>query len=238
TIGVWRRKLKNYLVAAKERTMADGLVDAFMSTMRIVSPALLLWYSILEYFDHTLSLGTVLAINTIAATALIPVVSLVSTVRQFQYALTHAERLSDVWMHEEERSGGAPSPSLGGLGEIRLRNVRFRYKGSDSFALNDVSMDIPLGKKIGIVGPSGSGKSTLIALLMGFQEPQSGYIEINDAHLSQLNLGDYRKRIGYVSQDTFLFSSSVRNNVTLGASEACLSDVEEAIALADLSAMV
>lgn len=230
----WRRKLNNYLVASKQRSYVDGSVTAGSTAIRTVAPALLLWFSVLLYLNQKVSFGEVFAVNTISAMALIPLTSLMSTVRYGQLLKAHTERLSDVWLHARERVSLNESPDLKGPGSISFKNVDFRYKTSRDSALKNVSLKIPLGKRTGIVGPSGSGKSTLVSLLMGFHDPNNGAIEINGVDLKQINIESFRKQVGFVTQSTFLFNGSVRRNVSLGASNASIGDIQRAIQVAGL----
>lgn len=235
---IWQTKLLNYLTTAKDRSLGDAAFDAVIAALRVGTPALLLWFSVLQYFDHEMSLGTVLAINSIGMMAITPLASLIGIVRQWQLLRIHVERMSDVWMHDPEVNGVLPSPSLSGNGQIELKNVSFTYKNSDRQALTDVSITIPLGSRVGIVGPSGSGKSTIIGLLMGFHRLSGGSICVNGTSLDDLDMQNYRERIALVSQQTFLFSSSVRRNVALGKPSSTLSEIEAAITDAGLDEMI
>lgn len=235
---VWQTKLRNYLTAAKDRSLSDASFDALITSLRMGTPALLLWFSVLQFFDHEMTLGTVLAINTIGAMAITPLGSLVGIVRQWQLLRTHLERMSDVWLHNPEPEGAVPSPPLASCGRIELKSVSFSYKNSDRPALANLTMSIPLGSKVGIVGPSGSGKSTIVGLLMGFHEPNSGSISINGTPLTDLSMRSFRERVGLVSQQTFLFSSSIRRNVSLGKPSSALVDIEFAAEAAGLGEMI
>lgn len=97
---------------------------------------------------------------------------------------------------------------------IGCRNVSFRYNQNEkTFALRDVSLQIPANGMIAIVGRSGAGKSTLIDLLMGLIHPEKGQVFVDGEPLTNLNLLSLRKSIGYVSQDPFLFNTSIRENL-------------------------
>lgn len=99
---------------------------------------------------------------------------------------------------------------------IELKNIKFKYIGSDNFALNDISMCIPVKKMIGIVGSSGSGKTTAIDVLMGLINPDEGHLLIDGVKLDQLNLLYWRRKLGYVSQSIYLSDSTVRENIAFG----------------------
>lgn len=99
---------------------------------------------------------------------------------------------------------------------IRFESVTFSYNGGEKAALTDAGFFIPKGKTTAIVGKSGAGKSTIINLLLRFYDPQSGDIFIDDEPLRNMAVESYRRNIGIVSQDTFIFNDTVRNNIAFG----------------------
>ena len=106
---------------------------------------------------------------------------------------------------------------------MSLRNVEFTYPGADGPALCDVSLDIPMGSTLGVVGASGAGKSTLIDILLGLLTPSSGDITLDGRRLSDV-LGAWRARVGYVPQDVTIFDGTIAQNVALTWSN----DIDEA----------
>lgn len=112
--------------------------------------------------------------------------------------------------------------------KIELRNVEFSYTPGEATILKNVSFNIPRGTKIGIVGPSGSGKSTITELLMRFYDPQKGHIFADQVDLQDMDLQSWRRCIGVVAQDTFLFSDTIRANIAFGKPNATLNEIEQA----------
>lgn len=102
---------------------------------------------------------------------------------------------------------------------IEFKDVSFRYKEGDGYALENVSFLIRSGSKFGIIGTTGSGKSTIAKLLMGVYRPDNGQILIDDIPIEQYSRNSLRKMFGYVSQDIFLFSDSIRNNILFGVND-------------------
>lgn len=111
---------------------------------------------------------------------------------------------------------------------IRFENVSFAYPSRNSLVLKDVDLWIPRGTTLALVGASGAGKSTLADLLPRFYDPTEGRILIDDHDLQEFNLRSLRKSMGIVSQDTFLFNDSVRNNIAYGKEDTTDEDVIEA----------
>lgn len=100
--------------------------------------------------------------------------------------------------------------------KIELKNIRFNYPGRKKNILNNISLTVKKGKKIGIIGSSGSGKSTIINLILGLIKPSSGEIFIDGKKIENLNLKNWRKQIGYVAQNAFLIDDNIKNNVAFG----------------------
>jgi ATP-binding cassette, subfamily B, bacterial len=117
-------------------------------------------------------------------------------------------------------------------GEIELKNVTFAYPDR-STVVNQLSLKIPAGQTIAIVGATGSGKSTLVKLLLRLYEIQSGEITLDGISIQDLQLADLRRSIGLVSQDVFLFHGSVRENIAYGSADATLEAVIAAAKIAE-----
>lgn len=111
--------------------------------------------------------------------------------------------------------------------EINIRGISFSYPGH-SLVLEDINMTIPKGEMIAVVGESGAGKSTLIDMLMGFNEPVKGTISFDDTNFIELDINSYRKRIGYVPQDSVLFNMSIRDNLLWANEKAGEGDIRHA----------
>ncbi|MBN2489639.1 MAG: ABC transporter ATP-binding protein [Planctomycetes bacterium] len=107
-------------------------------------------------------------------------------------------------------------PFAGLRREIRLENVTFAYAGEATPALRDVSLRLRHGETTAVVGRSGSGKSTLVGLVLRFQDPQEGRVLVDDVPLGSFDTSSYRRRIGVVSQDVFIFNDTVRANIAFG----------------------
>ncbi len=116
---------------------------------------------------------------------------------------------------------------------IEFDAVAFRYNEQDSPAIADVRLMIPQGKTTALVGPSGAGKSTLIGLLCRFFDPSDGEIYVDQAPLRQLQIQSWRDRMAIVSQDVYLFSTTIRDNIAYGRLEATDAEIEAAAKLAN-----
>lgn len=160
-----------------------------------------------------------------------PTVSLVSIPGQIQRGIVAAERVFDVIDTEPAlKDGSRIAPAF--TGSCEFKNVRFAY-GADRPVLHDISLTIPKGSKVALVGSSGSGKSTLIDLLVRFYDPLEGAVHMDGRDVREFTMDSYRRRFGIVSQDTVLFHDTVANNISFGASGVSRTDIEAAARIAN-----
>ncbi len=117
--------------------------------------------------------------------------------------------------------------------EIKFNKVWFRYDGQEEWLLEDLSLRIPQNKVTAIVGSSGSGKSTIVALLLKLYEVHKGAITIDGINLSEISPESYLIKIGYVSQETFIFNGTIAENIRFGDSKGTRDDIVEAAKLAN-----
>jgi ATP-binding cassette subfamily B protein len=113
-------------------------------------------------------------------------------------------------------------------GRITFDGVRFRYPSGSGEALQGVDLTIGAGETVALVGETGAGKSTIVKLVARFYDPTAGRVLIDDVPLTTLDLGAYRRRLGYVPQEAFLFAGTVRDNIAYGRPDASDADVEAA----------
>ncbi len=119
-------------------------------------------------------------------------------------------------------------------GKIQFKNVGFVYPDSGIVALENFDLDVLQGQSVAILGTTGSGKSTIANLLGRLYDPTSGEIIVDNISLKDYNVQNYRKQLGYVPQDVFLFSDSIENNVRFGTTDMPFERVEQAVKDADL----
>ena len=132
---------------------------------------------------------------------------------------------------DQKKSENAKIPFTRLESDIQFKNVRFVHQNGKR-VFEGVNITIPLGKMVGLIGPSGSGKSTIADLLLRLLEPQAGEIVVNGRALSEWDLQSWRTKIGYVSQDLFMFNASIRDNILIGRPNASEDEMLEAARLA------
>src|SRR5205085_7156288 len=110
-------------------------------------------------------------------------------------------------------------------GQLDFENVTFRYSGTTSEAVKDLSLHIEPGKTYALVGPSGAGKSTILSLILRLYDPTSAVVRIDGRDLRTLTQRSLREQIGLVTQDTFLFHDTIYNNILFGRPRAAREEV-------------
>jgi ABC-type bacteriocin/lantibiotic exporter with double-glycine peptidase domain len=234
----WAGLFVDTLNVALERGRLNANIEAFSSALRMASPLLILGYGALLVLNGTITLGTMLSLNAVAAGFLGPLASLVGTASQLQLLSSYLERIDDVLKTapEQDRSKVRIAGKL--AGRIALERVSFRYGANAPLVVKDVSVHIAPGQFVAVVGRSGSGKSTLARLLVGLYAPTSGRILYDGADLAELEVRSVRRQVGIVPQQAYLFGTSIRANIALNDPETPLERVVEAAMVAQIHAEV
>lgn len=177
-----------------------------------ISLVVVLWLGGLRVIDGTLSLGSFVAFNAYLIQMGRPMMLLGRMVDEFQRALASLKRIEVVLREPAEDHGEESDARL--KGEVELRHLSFAYDGGGA-VLDDISLRIPAKSTLGVIGIIGSGKSTLARLIPGLIRPGPEQILIDGTPIEQIPLHTLRQSIGYVPQDTFLFSDTIRANIGL-----------------------
>ncbi len=228
----WSTLLADELNTSLRRGQVSSLLETAMTTLHTLSPLLLLWLGAYQVLHGAMSLGTMLGLIALATAFLGPLSLLVSNAQRMQLVAAHLERLTDVMEAEPEqpRRPSQPTPRLSGL--IELRHVSFRYAQNAPLVLRDISLTIEPGQKVALVGRTGSGKTTLAMLLLGLYTHTEGEILYDGTPLRLFDYRALRSQFGVVLQEPFLFSGSVRQNITFADPGSDLAQIIEAARIA------
>ena len=187
----------------------------------------------LQVTSGQLAVGTYSVLVFITQRLLWPLTRLGDTFDQYQRAMASVNRVMNLLDTPIEiHPGDIPLPLSAVQGEIEFQNIYFSYQNRYP-VIQDLSLKIPAGKTIAIVGSTGSGKSTLVKLLLRLYEVNAGVITLDGIELDRLRLGDLRQAIGLVSQDVFLFHGTVAENIAYGTFDASLTDIIAAAKVAE-----
>jgi ATP-binding cassette subfamily B protein len=204
-------------------------------TLQTLNTTVLLWYGATLVLAGELTLGQMVAFYSLLGSVTAPIMAFIGLWQEVQEATISVERLNDVFNAKpeqaDERDDLMQLPPV--RGQIHFENVTFRYfSQSETNALQNVSLEIEPGMTLAVVGRSGAGKSTFANLLLGLYQPTSGRILIDSYDLRRVAVSSLRQQIGDVPQEVFLFSGSIRDNISLGHPNATLEEVMGAATLA------
>jgi ATP-binding cassette subfamily B protein len=167
--------------------------------------------------DGSITLGMMMAISSIVGSLNGPIAQLIEFVREVQDAKISLARLSEIHEKEDEAQQEVyQTHDIPKDADIVIKDLSYRYLGSDIPVLENLNLIIPAHKVTAIVGISGSGKTTLMKLLLKFYEPNKGEINIGDTHLNNIAQKSWRANIGAVMQEGFIFNDTIANNIAVG----------------------
>jgi ATP-binding cassette subfamily B protein len=234
-----RLLLDQFLGVARKIFRADYFAMTYEGAVEAVSflgVGLFLWAGAYQVLDGRLSIGGLVAFNSLVALATVPISNLLGLWDNLQRCEVLLNRLDDVFQQVPEqgydRSVLRPVRTV--AGQVSLRGVGFRYGGPEAPSiLEGLTIDVPAGKTVAIVGRSGSGKTTLAKCMAGLLEPTEGTILFDGMDQKTLNYRDLRRQIGLVLQDAYVFADSIARNIAFGEDEPDLAQVHWAAEVAN-----
>jgi HlyB family type I secretion system ABC transporter len=231
--------LNEFLSVAQKLFKSSFIVmsyDSLLQTIGLLSTAIFLWVGATQVIHGTLSVGGFVAFSSLTAMAYAGILRTLGVWDNMQFASVLLNRLNDIFEQEPEqghdRSRLIPVHSL--EGRIELRKVSFKYGGPEApNILTDVTLNLPPGRMVALVGRSGCGKTTLIKLIAGLLEPTQGSILFDNVDLKTLNYRDVRRHIGMVLQENHIFNETIARNIAFGDPEP---DLDHVLAAAQAAA--
>jgi ATP-binding cassette subfamily B protein len=208
-----------------------------------VQPAIIYWLAGQAFIGHSIAIGTVVAFTTLQTRLLFPITSLLGVGADWEASLALFDRIfeyMDLPIDIIEAEHPIELDPARVIGEVEFANVSFRYGGgvtglgaSDTdgplpWTVHGINLSIPAGTRTAVVGETGAGKTTLGYLLARLYEPQEGGVTIDGVDIRQVSLASLAATVGVVSQETYLFHSTVRENLRFAKPEASDEEVEEA----------
>ncbi|WP_225993184.1 thiol reductant ABC exporter subunit CydD [Actinomadura rudentiformis] len=213
------------LAGEHRRATVGALRVAFLSSLVLelvcaLSVALVAVPVGLRLLDGDMALSTGLLVLILTPEAYLPLRALGARFHASAEGVAAAEQAFAALDAPVGRVGGVLPRGRAAAPEIVLEDVTVRYPGSDRAALEGVSLRIAPGERVAVAGPSGAGKSTLLLVLLGLVTPESGRVLVDGVELAELDLAEWRRRVGWVPQSPHLFAASVAGNIRLGAPDA------------------
>ncbi|MBT2669612.1 ATP-binding cassette domain-containing protein [Streptomyces sp. ISL-14] len=211
----------------------DALFDPTISIIIGISYLIGLGYGAYLVFQQAITLGGLVSFNVYLGMLIWPMIAVGELINVMQRGNASLDRVQDTLSYEADVKNSLGLKSIQKPGNIQFNSVYFTYPSSTVVNLSNISVQLERGQTLGIVGKTGSGKTTFVKQLLREYPLGTGEIAFAGMPLEQLNLEDIRKWIGYVPQDHFLFSKSVRENILFGKMDATEEELAEAIRLAD-----
>jgi ATP-binding cassette subfamily B protein len=210
-----------------------ALYQPLMGFLPIVGLGVVLVYGGIQTIDGAMTLGEFVAFYLYLTLLMVPFRSLGMLIGQAQRAVAGGTRIFEV-LDAEPEIADAPdaAPVPPGDGAIRFEGVDFAYADGAQEVLEEVDLDIPAGRSVALIGPTGSGKTTLTQLVPRYYDATAGRVLVDGADVREVRLDDLRREIGVVSQEPFLFSTSVRENIAYGRPDATDAEVRRAARMA------
>jgi len=219
--------LDDLRVANIKKSITLTFSSSLLAFIAAIGGYLVLLFSGIGIIHGSFTIGAYFAFSGYLSKLYGPTQTLANLGLSIQPGLTALERVEELFNYEVEKRGGLRVGQL--KGEIEFRNVSFSY--DNKFALKDINFKIEPGERVLITGPNGSGKSTIAKLLLGLYFPQEGEILIDGQRIEGISLLSLRDRISIVSQNTFLFNDSIRNNIAFSKPIAKAEEIRRAAEL-------
>jgi ATP-binding cassette subfamily B protein len=234
SMAMYKAKLQSILGVFLRLVMVSSLFETSIGLAITLGQLLVIGVGGYMVITGQLSVGTLIAAVALLPSLFEPVSTLANVGQSVEKAAGALQRVNEL-LDEPITIADAPNPAaLTGLHkDIRFENVNFSYDTSRQI-LQDLNLTIPAGTHVSIVGPSGSGKSTIVNLLMRFWDPDHGRVLFDGQDLREVSLASLRGRIGIVFQDTFIFDSSLRDNIAIGKPDATDTEIAAAARAARL----
>ena len=221
----WENYLGNYVKSSFNLSNLSNVASGFATCLQKMMTLSILYFGVGEVIKGNLSVGQLIAFQMFAGQFSSPVMRLVSLWNEFQQALLSVDRLGDILNTPTEQITNKPITLNNIQGDIKFDNVSFKYTPSSNLVLKNISLHITPNKSIGIVGRSGSGKSTITKLIERLYLQNEGAIYIDGIDIRHLNPYILRQNIGVVLQESYLFSGSIKDNISFASPGASMEDI-------------
>ncbi len=214
-----------------------------MSTIQMtfaIQPVIVYWFAG-QSFLGSISVGTAVAFGTLSTRLLFPIQSLLGVGADVEASMALFDRIFeylDLPIDIVEKSNPVQLRTGELLGEVRFEHVYFSYFGTEPWNVEDINVDVPAGTRTAIVGETGAGKTTLGYLVARLYDPQRGRVTIDGVDIRDASLASLAQTVGVVSQETYLFHASVRENLRFACPDATDEEIEEAAKTAHIHDLI
>src|SRR5712691_5720701 len=239
-ISAFETSNREYINRSLKLVRLMGMLWPTLETMLGLAIVLVLWLGGREVLSGRITPGGFVAFNTYMVQLTWPVIALGWVINIFQRGTGSMGRIHEILVEKPEiedspeiKAAGEGVRSTQIRGEIEFRGLNFAYNGVP--VLHDINLRIPAGSSLAIVGPTGSGKTTLVSLIPRIYDAAPGSVWIDGKPVRESPLEPLRRQIGFVPQETFLFSETVRENIAFGKEDATDAEVSSAAEAANIA---
>jgi len=252
-IELFERDNTEYIARSLKLVRLMGMLWPTLEMLLGLAIVIVLFVGGREVLLHRITVGSFVAFNTYMVQLTWPIIALGWVINLFQRGTASAGRIHNIMTEEPAISDSSVSHNViqDIEGDIEFRNLSFRYGRTlrsaengngrahgDAPVLKDISLRVPAGTSLAIVGPTGSGKSTLVSLIPRIYDAEPGSVLIDGRPIGDFPLAVLRRNIGFVPQETFLFSDTIRANIAFGAEHASDEEVRRAAEAASIAAEI
>ena len=206
----------DYLDKSFKLSKYENVQTSLKHGAQLILNVAILWFGARLVMDNKISIGQLITYNTLLSYFTNPIENIINLQTKLQSAKVANKRLNEVYLVASEFEG-TTSMTSNLSGDITFHDVSYRY-GFGSHTLSDLNLTIKQGEKVSLVGISGSGKTTLAKMIVNFYEPNQGNIRLGNMDLKMIDKKQLRQYINYLPQQSYIFSGSILDNLTLGAS--------------------
>jgi ATP-binding cassette subfamily B multidrug efflux pump len=247
-IAAFEKANQEYIKRSLKLVRLMGMLWPTLETMLGLAIVLVLWLGGREVIAGRITVGGFVAFNTYMVQLTWPIIALGWVINIFQRGTASMRRINEILVEKPEiedsglvqvksRTGESPVPTQTEppqiLGEIEFRHLNFSYGSTP--VLRDINLRIPAGSSLAIVGPTGSGKTTLVSLIPRIYDADPGSVLIDGIPIREYPIATLRHNLGFVPQETFLFSETVRENIAFGKEAATDEEVHSAARAASIA---
>ncbi len=226
-IRMFEAENQEYIRRSLKLVRLMGMLWPTLELIMGCAVVLVLWLGGREVLSGRIRVGQFVSFSTYMMQLTWPIIALGYVINLFQRGTASLIRVNEIMQEQPEIKDVPGAEPRDIAGEIEFRNLNFSYEGKQ--VLHDVNLRIPAGSSLAIVGPTGSGKTTLVSLIPRIYDADAGTVLIDDRPIREYSLASLRKSIGFVPQETFLFSDRIRENIALGVDSADLTNNDEEI---------
>ncbi len=224
---------QEYIKRSLKLVRLMGMLWPTLELMLGLAMVLVIWIGGREVLAGRMQIGVFTSFNIYMMQLTFPVIALGWVVNIFQRGTASLIRLNEIMNEQPEIKDEPAARDREVEGEIEFRGLNFSYEGKP--VLHDLDLRIPAGTSMAIVGPTGSGKTTLVNLIPRIYDAAPGMVLIDGRPIREFSVASLRKNIGFVPQETFLFSDRIRDNIALGVESATNQEIQEAAEAANIA---